>query len=174
LYFFTIPALNPQLAQEELNRFCSGQRVVAIERQFVEAGISSFWSLCVSVASGPGPLPDALKTPEDRGRAGNDAATASNRVDYKEVLSEADFAVYAELRNWRKETAKAEGVAVYRVFTNEQLAAMVQRRVDSLTALGDIEGIGRSRLERYGKAVLVKLQALLRAVPERERAPESE
>ena len=39
-------ALNPQLAQHELNRFCAGQRVVAIERQFVEADVNSFWSLC--------------------------------------------------------------------------------------------------------------------------------
>ncbi len=82
LYFFTIPALDPLPAQEELNRFCAGQRVVSIDRQFVEAGINSYWSLCVCVATGPEPLPDALKAPESRGRAGREAG--GDRVDYKE------------------------------------------------------------------------------------------
>ncbi|QLH37826.1 MAG: HRDC domain-containing protein [Defluviicoccus sp.] len=43
---------------------------------------------------------------------------------------------------------------IYAVFTNEQLAEIARRRVDTLTALGAIDGIGPARLERYGAAVL--------------------
>ena len=46
------------------------------------------------------------------------------RVDYKEVLSPADFALFAKLRDWRKATAEQEGIPVYAVLTNEQLAAI--------------------------------------------------
>jgi len=59
--------------------------------------------------------------------------------------------------------AQAEGVPLYAVFTNEQLAAIVQQRVESLAALGEIEGIGPARLERYGAGVLERLQIEARA-----------
>lgn len=76
---------------------------------------------------------------------------------YKAVLSDADFALYAELRAWRKGIAEREGVPVYAVFSNEQLAEIVRRRVDTLAAVGAIEGIGAARLERYGEALLERL-----------------
>lgn len=157
--FFAIPALNSRDAQDELNRVCAGRRVVAVERQFVAAGLDSFWAFCVTVAPGAGPLPDALKTPEHRsGSRGNGAASA--RVDYKQVLSEADFAVFADLRAWRKEAAEQDGVPVYAVFTNEQLAEMARQRVGAIADLGAIDGIGPARLDRYGAAVLERLQAI--------------
>ena len=82
LYFFAIPALDPHRVQDELNRFCAGQRVVAVERQFVAAGLDSYWAVCVTVASGAGPLPDALKAPERRSAEGAERGTLSGRVDY--------------------------------------------------------------------------------------------
>ena len=42
----------------------------------------------------------------------------------------------------------------YAVFTNEQLAEMVQRRVTSAAALREIAGIGEARVEKYGPAFL--------------------
>ena len=43
---------------------------------------------------------------------------------------------------------------VYAVFSNEQLADIARRRCASLAALGEVEGIGDARLQRYGAAVL--------------------
>lgn len=155
LHLFAIPALHPEDAQQELNAFCASRRVVAIERQFVAAGLESYWALCVVVAAGPGRLPDTLKAPE---RRSGSRGTTSARIDYKTVLNAADFAIYAALRGWRKATAEQEGVPVYAVFTNEQLAEIAQRRVSTLAELGDIDGIGAARLERYGAAVIALLQ----------------
>jgi superfamily II DNA helicase RecQ len=151
LHFFAIPALEPTCAQDELNRFCAAHRVVSVERQFVAAGRESFWALCVTVAPGPGTLPAALKAPESR-------ADARAKIDYKEVLNEADFARFADLRVWRKATAEREGVPVYAVFSNEQLAEIVRLRVDTAAALATIEGIGPARVERYGAEVLERLR----------------
>jgi superfamily II DNA helicase RecQ len=162
MYFFAIPALDSRSAQDDFNKFCSAHRVVAIDRQFVVDGCNSYWALCVKVAATPGSLPDVLKAPERRTGTGS-KESGSGRVDYKTVLSEYDFSLYAELRNWRKTLAEVEGVPVYAVFTNEQLAEIVRRRVDTLTALGDIEGIGPARIERYGVKVLASLQAGLSA-----------
>ena len=66
LYFFSIPALDPEPAQDELNRFCDARRIVAVDRQFVADGPNSYWAVCVTVAPGAGPLPDAVKAPERR------------------------------------------------------------------------------------------------------------
>ena len=85
-------------------------------------------------------------------------ADGKPKVDYKEVLSEADFAVFSRLRVLRKEVAEREGLPVYAVFTNEQMAAMVTGRADSLAALGKIDGIGAARVEKYGAAFLAALQ----------------
>ena len=56
---------------------------------------------------------------------------SKKKIEYKEVLSPEDFSIYAKLRDWRKETAAREAVQLYNVFMNEQMAVMVQKRVNS-------------------------------------------
>jgi superfamily II DNA helicase RecQ len=147
-HFFAIPALDPGAAQQEFNSFCASHRVAGVERVLVSDGPRSFWALAVSTLAGPGPLPGELKQPPGK---------AAPRVDYKELLNEADFERFAALRNWRKQVADRDGVAIYHVFSNEQLAAAVTQRADSLAALAQIDGIGPARLERYGAALLAEL-----------------
>ena len=127
--------------------------MLTLAREFVSHGADSGWAFCVELADGPGPLPAALKADSSRGRS-------SGAVDYKLLLSEADFTVYAALRERRRELAQADGVPVYAVFSNEQLAAIVTRRVDSLAQLGELEGVGPARVGKYGEAVLACLRAL--------------
>jgi superfamily II DNA helicase RecQ len=159
-YCFAIPALQPEPAQSELNAFLARERVVALRREFVADGANSYWAFCVEVAAGQPPLPAALKVAGSRHVAGRAApeAAATSKLDYKQLLSEADFAVFAALRELRKQLAQAEGVPVYAVFTNEQLAELATQRPASLAALGAVEGIGPSRLGKYGAAVLACLQ----------------
>ena len=154
LHFFAIPALDPAAAQAELNAFCQRHRVLKVERHLVDAGLDSHWLLCLQVADGPGPLPAGLKTPQRPAPAGQPAGEPAARVDWKQVLAEADFTVFAQLRQARKALAEREGVPIFAVFSNEQLATMVRRRATSLAALGAIDGIGPARLERYGEAML--------------------
>jgi superfamily II DNA helicase RecQ len=88
------------------------------------------------------------------------------KIDFKDVLSPPEFAVFARLRALRKTMADGEGVPAYALFTNDQLAEMVQRRVSSAAALREIPGVGDSRVEKYGKAFLEVLkQAALPALP---------
>lgn len=147
LRFFAIPALDPAAAQQELNDFLLRQRVLRCERHFVADGGQSYWSFCVEWLEGAGPVATAAVKP---GRG--------ERVDYRELLSEEDFAVFARLRHLRKTLAEAAGVPLFAVFTNEQLAEVVIRKVDGLEALATIEGVGPSRVEKYGAAILRELQ----------------
>ena len=74
-------------------------------------------------------------TPADSRPAGQ-----RGKVDYKEVLKPEEFAVFARLREVRKEMTQAEGVPVYTIFNNEQLAHMVQARARDRAALEKIAG----------------------------------
>ncbi len=155
LRFFAVPAWDPGEVEEEVNSFLAGHRVLTVERELVSTGASPFWALCIAYLEATGGL-----TPGRRGK-----------IDYREVLSAEQFALFARLRKLRKELAEREGVPPYALFTNEQLAAMVQQGARALEDLRAIPGVGPARVEKYGAAFLY----ILRAGAETEvQAPESE
>jgi len=152
LKFFSVNALDPEADQDRLDGFCSSHRLVSVDKRFVENGEFCFWSVCVvylEVSSSPSKPTVALNK-----RA---------QVDYRETLNEEDFAAYSKLRELRKALADSDGVPIYAVFTNAQLADMVTNRATSLTALGEINGIGSAKLDKYGKHFTKLLQNTLAA-----------
>ena len=68
-----------------------------------------------------------------------------------------DAALFQALKNLRLSLARAQGLPPYVIFHDSTLRAIVERRPRDLTALGDIPGIGRSKLERYGAQFLALL-----------------
>jgi superfamily II DNA helicase RecQ len=113
---------------------------LAVKKEFVADGENSFWTFCVEYL-------------ESVGAAGAWPGKGP-KVDYKEVLKPAEFEVFSRLREWRKAVAEKEGVPVYTVLTNEQLAQIVRKKVGSKAALKDIDGVGEARVEKYAEAVL--------------------
>lgn len=141
--FFSVRAQAADADQEALNAFCAQCRVIAVEKHLVADGGASFWAVCVSYLDGA----------EAQRNAGK-----RDRIDYKEVLNETDFAVFAELRVLRKTLAEQEGIPPYALFTNEQLAEMVRQRTLAVSALAAIEGVGKARVEKYGEAFVALLR----------------
>ncbi len=76
------------------------------------------------------------------------------RPDPLAGLNESQLVLFDTLRTWRAELAQREGVPPYVILTNRQLAEVVRRLPDSPTALGQVDGIGHKKIERYGKALL--------------------
>ena len=58
------------------------------------------------------------------------------------------------LREWRRSTAAEAGVPAFVVFTDSTLVAIAEDRPPSLNRLATLPGVGPSKLERYGEAVL--------------------
>ena len=58
------------------------------------------------------------------------------------------------LREWRREAASEAGVPAFVVFTDATLVAIAEDRPPSLNRLATLPGVGPSKLERYGEAVL--------------------
>ena len=61
------------------------------------------------------------------------------------------------LRQWRKETALEADVPAFVVFTDATLTAIAEARPESLEQLATLPGVGASKLEKYGDAVLAVL-----------------
>ena len=123
--------------------------MVTVHREFVAYEENSFWSFAVEYLEG---------NPANNKQSSGGAE--KKRIDYKEVLSPEDFAVFARLREWRKHAAGEVGVPVYTIFTNEQLATIITNRALSKTDLRGIEGIGDARVDKYGDAILQFMREL--------------
>ena len=143
--FFNIPVNDASTAVGELNKFCAQHRICEIEKHFVANGAHSFWSFCVSWSEQEGSF-----------TAGGNKLV-KDKVDYKDVLSDDEFTLYSQLRTLRKTIAEREGTPAYNVFTNAQLAAIVQQRVMTKSALFELEGIGKMRVEKYAGELLAYL-----------------
>ncbi len=70
------------------------------------------------------------------------------------ALSAADEALWQRLRSTRLELAREQSVPPYVIFHDATLMDMVRRRPRNLAELGEIPGVGRSKLERYGETFL--------------------
>lgn len=65
-----------------------------------------------------------------------------------------DEAVFEELREWRLGEATSANVPAFVVFTDATLMAIAEAAPQDLDALAALPGVGPSKLERYGEAVL--------------------
>lgn len=148
-HIVTVPIERTAETFEALNAFLARRRVLSVDRQLIHDGTRSAWTFCVTWVPLDG----------DAEGDGADDAAKKGRVDYREVLDEQDFAVFAKLRDLRKRTSEREGVPPYALFTNEQLAEMVRRKVATVADLGRIHGVGPARVERYGAAFVEVLRA---------------
>jgi ATP-dependent DNA helicase RecQ len=84
-------------------------------------------------------------------------------VDKARITATPDSAnaiVFEALRGWRRDTAKEHGVPAYTIFHDSTLLELAERLPSSLDDLRDISGIGATKLERYGEALLVVMQGV--------------
>lgn len=139
---FRIPISNPEEFQNELNQHLRSSRIIEISKEFVDDGPSSYWCFCVESVDS-----------KERHPTG----TYSKSVDYRETLSAEDFEKFAALRSLRKEFAEKEKISPYLIFTNEQLAQMVQQNVQSELDMKKIPGIGEQRSKKYAEPFLKTL-----------------
>jgi DNA helicase-2/ATP-dependent DNA helicase PcrA len=68
--------------------------------------------------------------------------------------SQFDPELWEVLKRWRAARAKEREVPAYIVFTDVTLMAIVERQPSTMDELEEIPGIGRSKLEDYGEALL--------------------
>jgi DNA helicase-2/ATP-dependent DNA helicase PcrA len=70
-----------------------------------------------------------------------------------------DDPLFAALKRWRLERAKADDVPAYVVFHNSTLAEVAARKPRTRDELARVPGVGPTKLDRYGEDVLAALAA---------------
>ena len=131
---FLLPLHPDSIEQEELNRFLRGRRIIQTRKELVSTDGVSNWALLVEY------LESQTKNAGEPGKT---------KVDYKEILNAADFSLFSKLREVRKKLAEENGLPVYAVCTNEQLAEIAKRKPKNLTECMKIDGIGQGKAEKY-------------------------
>ncbi len=141
LKHFMIQATGDEVAEEVLNRFLRGHQVLEVRQEFVANGAYSAWYVAVRYA----------QTQETRTASGG---AKRSTVDYKEILDPETFDRFAELRRRRKAIAEAEGIPVFAIFSNEELAGIAGLENPAPKDLRAIKGIGVKKVERFGSRIL--------------------
>ncbi len=96
---------------------------------------------------------------------GHDPSTRSGRPrkrtrEAAEVLGPHDQPLFEALRAWRTAEAKRQHVPPYVIFPDRTLIDLATRKPSNLGALAGVNGVGESKLARYGEAVLDVLRGM--------------
>lgn len=145
---FHVGAVGDAIGQEELNAFLRSHKVLNVRTEFVSEGRNSFWAFDVEWQDGAVP-------------AGGGAWRfgGKEKVDYRNVLDEAQFERFRKMREARKRIAEADAIPAYAVFVDEQLAelAKIASPLDE-TILRKVNGIGEKKVEKFGARFLALLR----------------
>ena len=122
-----------------------GQNVVRWDWQLVENGKEPLLVVVMETVPKRSSAPISSK-PADEGKTGKGA--------YRDVVPEGRWELFHLLRDWRNSQAKKEGISPYVILTNMELARICRELPLSLTVLGEIRGIGKAKLKKYGSDII--------------------
>jgi superfamily II DNA helicase RecQ len=131
-----VPLTDDGAMQAELNKVLASNRVLEVEQKFFQNEKGGSWSFCIRYISSP------------------DFVQNREKVDYKQVLNESEFAAFSSLREIRKQIAAEDAVPAYAVFTDEELANIARLPQIEASKLLTIKGIGDKKVEKYGKKLI--------------------
>jgi superfamily II DNA helicase RecQ len=136
---FTVAIDDEGAQQDELNAFLRGHKVLDVENRLVQNERGAYWCFCVRYIEGAAP------GPSQSGRN----LQYREKVDYKTVLDEATFKVFARFREIRKQLATDDAVPAFAVFTDEELAELAKLPALTAAAMQTVKGIGEKKVEKY-------------------------
>jgi ATP-dependent DNA helicase RecQ len=131
----------------------------SVFRQLVAGGYldvepGSYGSLRLSEAARPllrGEIELLLRQERERKRA--------PRTKFSVSAHPADDDLFEQLRDLRGKLAREQNVPAYVIFHDATLRAIANERPHSLGQLGEVQGVGAKKLERYGEVVLALVLA---------------
>ncbi|MBB4120587.1 DNA helicase RecQ [Martelella radicis] len=101
----------------------------------------------------------SLRFRVDRAPKGKASSGTRKRNDAKAALSEQDQSLFEALRATRTALAKELAVPPYVIFPDTTLIALASHRPGSAEAMLEIQGVGKTKLQRYGAEFLDTIRA---------------
>jgi len=96
------------------------------------------------------PVARAAAAPRERTRTGRNAALETLDTDVR--------ARFETLRAWRRDRAAEQRVPPYVIFQDKTLLEIAVKQPRDMTTLAGVSGVGQSKIDRYGPAVLEVLR----------------
>jgi ribonuclease D len=134
-----------EFEDDSLRAFMADNEVVSLKERFFFKDNVPYWSVMVVYRSRWG-LTSKIKKDHDK--------ESSKKDDYRSVLTKKSMPLFNLLREWRNKRARKEGYPAYIMFTNLQLAEIATLFPETLSQLLTVEGVGKSKLEKYGQDIL--------------------
>lgn len=122
--------------EELLNRVTINKQVKSCRAEFFRNGEDAYWTVFLEYD------PLLEKAPERS----------------LEGLDEPQKMLLDRLRAWRKERAAKDGVPVYIIGTNREMADVVKAKPGSLEALKAIKGFGKGKIDKYGEEIVAMIR----------------
>lgn len=136
-----IPLTDTGILQADLNRFLTAHKILEMEQKFFQNEKGGCWTFCIRYI-------------ESAASSQASQFTCKEKIDYKQVLNEQEFAVFSKLRECRKNLAAEDAVPAYAVFTDEELAGIARLPELNVTKLISIKGIGDKKAAKYGERMV--------------------
>ncbi len=118
---------------DEMNRFLHSKKIMEVQSELISNTNGASWCFCIRYL-------DSQVTP---------FANVRKKVDYKNVLDEATFQKFSNLREIRKKVAAEQGLPAFAVFTDEELAGLAKLETITKKNMLSIKGIGDKKVERF-------------------------
>jgi superfamily II DNA helicase RecQ len=142
---FTIPFDTDKelFHDEQLVEFLLNKRILRLHPEFFQKDGSVYWTVFVEYET----------------VIGGDKDAGIERLNEPQKL------LFKRLREWRKNKSEKEGVPVFIIATNKQLAEVVLKAPSTLASLREIHGFGKKKIERYGNEVTGIIKAFYEKQP---------
>ncbi len=141
---FTIPFDPKQelFQDEELRAFLLNKQIKTLRPEVFQANGKAYWSIFAEYEN-----------------------VFSTDIEKSDGLNEPQKLLFQRLREWRKETANKEGIPVFIIANNSQLAEVVLRAPKTLESLRQIHGFGKKKVDKYGKEILGMIETFYEKKP---------
>ncbi len=140
---FTIPITDDGAFEQEFNAFLRAHKVLEVQQHLVNNENGASWCFCIRYV-------------DSQYRA---TRIKTGKIDYREVLDEATFKIFAQLREIRKQIASEEGIPAFAVFTDEELAGISKLSNITPNTMKSVKGIGEKKVERYAARFIKDLNS---------------
>ncbi len=150
--FFVSPFSEPS-SHAELNNFLKSHRIINVEKRLIDGERGTGWVFLVEYSD----------------NAGTKASyTMSAKIDWRDVLTPSQFAVYDLLRKKRKEIGEKTKIPLYGILSNEQLALMAQNSPKTKEEFLKIKGVNDQKFKQFGEQFLETIKSALLSVEQAE------